>query len=175
MKTNPKTVAHLFDDHHSPKQKFFNDFIKRVFDFFIFNLPFKISNKDVLSSDVRQIFGEVLKKKNPLPIFAYIIAFLKSYTPDTLKLTFPCKKCGHHSTTDPTNANELFKKLIENVGFADKNKTMKDSTSLKKNIPTEEYKKIKEYLDNNASKIAKLARGKITKEKEIRWFTNYII
>ena len=166
MKTKPDTVAHLFDDRHSPKKKFFNDFIKNVFDFFNFNLPFKISNKDTLSADVRQIFGEVLKNKNPLPMFAYIIAFFKSYTPDTLKLTFPCKKCGHHSTTDPGNANELFKKLVESIGFADKSKTMKDSTILKNSIPTEDYKKVKEYLDANASKIAKVARGKLTKKKK---------
>ena len=166
IKTNPKTVANLFDDRNSPKKKFFNDFIKNVFDFFLFNLPFKISNKDVLTADVREIFGTVLKEKSPLPIFAYIIAFLKSYTPDTFKLTFPYKKSRNNSTTDPGNANELFKKLIESVGFADKSKTMKNSTILKKSIPTEDYKKVKEYLNANASKIAKIARGRLSKKKK---------
>jgi len=166
MKTKPDTVAHLFDEKHAPKTKFFNNFIKSVFDFFIYNLPFKISNIDTLSPDVRKIFGEVLKKKNPLPLFAYIIAYLKAYTPDNLKLTFPCKKCGHHSTTDPETANQLFQKLVESVGFTDKNKTIKESTSIKQSIPDADYRKIKEYLDSNVSKIAKIARGRLIKKKK---------
>ena len=166
MKIKPNTIANLFKEKSASKNKFFNNFIKNVFDFFMYNLPFKISNIDTLSLDIKQIFGDVLLQKNPLPLFAYIISYLKTYTPDKLKITFPCDKCENKSSTDPENADQLFKKIVESIGFTDKNKKMIETTIIKKSIPTEEYKKINDYLTKNIVKIAKIAKNRLNKKNK---------
>lgn len=187
IKTRPEVVSDLFKQKSSRKMKFFNEFIQQIFSFFIFNLPFKLGLDDDLNFKTKEIFGTLLKKKDPMVLATYIIAYFKKNVDKNLKMKFPAldeevthlkQIVGEFETTgrsdtleedkksNPETATKLVKKMCENIGFTDKSKTFNDSHLITHPIPNEEVKKIEEYFKNNLSKIVKTAKSKLVKKKD---------
>lgn len=185
MKVSPTVVSDLFKEKNIRKKQFFNEFIEAVFNFFIFNLPFKVGLTDTLNDTTREIFATVLKKKDPLVLAIYILAYFKNYLPENLKVIFPSrdeevthlkKIVDEYETTgrsdtlqadkknNPENPNALLKRLTSAIGFSNKNKKYTESHIIKQPIPNKEIEKLEKYFKSNLSKIAKTAKKKIVKK-----------